>query len=164
MDPGWMLLYGFLLLECAVVMLLVLPVPNNFLRGLILKLVGKLTDNQGAMVFCGLVLLLDAWYFYDSMKYLYGEKSYREGTAIVDGKVVVTNPQTEYIARLRKERGAYISGFGIFLSLVFYRLVELQKQIFEYRKVIKANKLDKTSSAKDAKENVSVAQPVKKED
>lgn len=45
---------------------------------------------------------------------------------------------------LRNQRNAYISGFSIFLSLVFVRLYVSMKQIHEWRNEIKDLKSDVT--------------------
>eukprot|EP01062_Namystynia_karyoxenos_P026722 TRINITY_DN2067_c0_g2_i1.p3 TRINITY_DN2067_c0_g2~~TRINITY_DN2067_c0_g2_i1.p3 ORF type:complete len:143 (+),score=55.62 TRINITY_DN2067_c0_g2_i1:105-533(+) len=126
MDPGWFVLCCFLVVEAVLVGILVLPMPSNTVRGFVLQSIGKLTANKNVRYFSLFVLLLDIWYFYDCMEHLYGDHS-----------VPHTGGRGEIVHRFRQQRNAYITAGGVFLCLVLNRLVDLQSQIFEYRKVMK---------------------------
>merc|ERR1740122_301026 len=88
---------------------------------LILKAVSAITSITQVRYAAFAVLFLDAWYLYD--------------------KHVAQGGVEDVIQKLRKQRGAYITGYGMFLCLVFNRLVDLQSQIAKYREIMKAHGL-----------------------
>merc|ERR1719367_92837 len=108
-----------------------MPVPSNRVRACILACVRSGTAHPHVKTFAFLVLALDAWYFYDSMEYLWDPAEHME-----------LGGREEVIVRLRKQRGSYITGFGLFLCLIFNRLVQLQQQLYECRNVLKEHGLE----------------------
>ena len=78
-DPGWFLLFLLLIFESIVLVVLVLPMPSNSIRGGMLTLITKIwsTSNFVRYLTAGL-LLLNAFYFFTSMQSILGVESLGE--------------------------------------------------------------------------------------
>mmetsp|Transcript_98996 Transcript_98996/g.171566 ORF Transcript_98996/g.171566 Transcript_98996/m.171566 type:complete len:144 (-) Transcript_98996:75-506(-) len=141
MDPAWFLLYLFLLYESFIVFLLCLPMPSNSVRQVVILAVRSFTELKYVKYVTVGALLLNIFQFWNSWEYLSDPHPSLTAQAVIE--------------RLRKQRGAYIAGFGIFLCLVYNRLVHLQEQLHECREIIKE------SEKNQGKENVNVIKGVK---
>jgi len=64
LDPGWLVLSFFMLLEGFLVLLMIMPVPSNNVRRYITDFVTGLWDSKPVQYFSIAFLVLDAIYFY----------------------------------------------------------------------------------------------------
>jgi hypothetical protein len=122
MDPGWLLVTGGLLFQCVLVILLVIPVPSNHVRGAILQLVHLIWTPQPVKYIVALVMALNAWYFWSTLHFMS-----RQGSLL--SPIDTARTQTEEISLYRNERNAFLTGGNLFLFLVLRRLVDIQDQL-----------------------------------
>lgn len=64
MDPGWFFLFLFFLAEILLATLLVLPMPNNEVRGVIVRWVVKLWESRPVRITSYVMLGLNLIYFW----------------------------------------------------------------------------------------------------
>lgn len=126
MDPGWLLVSCALLVQCALVLLLVVPVPSNAVRGVILWLVHFIAKAQFVRFSVVLVMAVNAYYFWFTLRFMG-----RQGSLFSP----VDTARTEYeeVAMYRNERNACITGGNLFLFLILRRLVDIQEQLRKAR-------------------------------
>ena len=135
MDPGWLVLFVFMLLEVVVVLLLVMPMPSNHVRGAITLAVTSVWDKNPAIRYCAIGLtLVNAFYFWTVIDALLHPWKWAFGILVDDALISCEMRAHEY----ERERNAYISGFSLFLFLVLRRLVDIQMKLYEARAESKA--------------------------
>lgn len=64
LDPGWLVLSLFMLIEGFLVFLMILPMPSNKIRRFIRDSVASLWESKPIQYFSIGFLLLDAFYFW----------------------------------------------------------------------------------------------------
>eukprot|EP01001_Neometanema_parovale_P000621 NODE_10691_length_580_cov_72.824945_g10414_i0.p1 GENE.NODE_10691_length_580_cov_72.824945_g10414_i0~~NODE_10691_length_580_cov_72.824945_g10414_i0.p1 ORF type:complete len:137 (+),score=13.99 NODE_10691_length_580_cov_72.824945_g10414_i0:63-473(+) len=129
----WTGLLGFTCFEAIVVTVLVMPMPSNAVRGLVLKLFTAVWRSHGAVrVTLRAVWLVQLFCFLDCIRSMSWDTTETTPTGI--GYWLERNSQ------LRKERNAYITGFGLMLSLVGWRLIMMMDQLHTQRDIVKASK------------------------
>ncbi|KAG8462554.1 hypothetical protein KFE25_010379 [Diacronema lutheri] len=122
MDPGWLVVTLALLTQCSLVLLLVLPVPSNAVRGAILRLVHAIWGAQFVRFTVVLVMAIDVVYLWFTL-HVMG----RQGSLF--SPVDTARTEMEEIALYRDERNAFITAGNLFLFLVLRRLVDIQDQL-----------------------------------
>eukprot|EP01061_Rhynchopus_euleeides_P033047 TRINITY_DN5517_c0_g1_i4.p1 TRINITY_DN5517_c0_g1~~TRINITY_DN5517_c0_g1_i4.p1 ORF type:complete len:191 (+),score=56.61 TRINITY_DN5517_c0_g1_i4:27-575(+) len=121
MDPALLLTFLFMVLEALVVGILCLPMPSNFVRRSVVDMLVKVWHGQQFVrFFAVLMLAINAFYFYKSYVYL------QDHTGPAHG-------QNEVIKRIREQRNAYLTGAGLFLFVILYRLIEIHSQLHAAR-------------------------------
>eukprot|EP00566_Odontella_aurita_P028984 CAMPEP_0113525218 /NCGR_PEP_ID=MMETSP0015_2-20120614/32_1 /TAXON_ID=2838 /ORGANISM="Odontella" /LENGTH=143 /DNA_ID=CAMNT_0000423345 /DNA_START=97 /DNA_END=528 /DNA_ORIENTATION=+ /assembly_acc=CAM_ASM_000160 len=133
MDPGWLILFLFLIIECVFVTLLVLPMPSNAVRRAVTDLIASLWDHTGIQYAVIAILVLDAVYFYADIDAL-RHPLYDLGLLTHESTI----PCEMRAAMMQRERNAYITGFGLFLFFVLRRLVDIQDKLHQARHVAKS--------------------------
>jgi len=134
MEPGWFVLVVALMLECLFVILLILPMPSNKVRGFITQWVTKVCEHPAVRYGFTAVMILDAVYLYFLMGalthplYDLGFLSPIENAPTCELKVDL----------FRNERNAYITGFSLFMFLVLRRLIDIQSKLHQAREDMKA--------------------------
>eukprot|EP01060_Flectonema_neradi_P008548 TRINITY_DN160_c1_g2_i1.p1 TRINITY_DN160_c1_g2~~TRINITY_DN160_c1_g2_i1.p1 ORF type:complete len:151 (+),score=24.91 TRINITY_DN160_c1_g2_i1:64-453(+) len=127
MDPGWLIVYLFLVAECVVVALLIMPMPSNYVRG---KVVGGLravwNKYPNLRHGCALLLLLNSYYCWVSISSL---------NSPPDSDSVHARTKL-----FRDQRNAYITTFGIGMFFIMHRLLDLHDQLFVAREAEKREK------------------------
>ena len=138
-EPGWVFLSVALAFESSLVALLILPAPNNNVRGAVTRWVARLT-HSGAVRFGLLgVVAMSAfylWYVRDALlnPLLFIQDQF--GFDVLSKKGFLG---CEYeVEAFRAERNALICAANLFLYLVLHRLVDIQSQLFQQRAVAKA--------------------------
>ena len=134
MDPGWLVLFAFTLVEGILVILLVLPMPSNNHRRAITDFVAGLWEAKYVQYTAISMLVIDAFYFYHVMGALL-HPFYDMG---ILSPVDVGLPCDLKAGMFRNERNAYISGSGLFLFFVLNRLVDIQDKLHQYRDIVKS--------------------------
>lgn len=146
MDPGWLLVTLALLLQCSLVLLLVIPVPSNAVRGAILKFVHAIWDAQFVRFMVYLIMAVNLWYFWFTL-HVMG----RQGSLL--SPIDTARTEMEEIALYRNERNAFITGGNLFLLLILRRLVDIQGQLRKARMTSK--EIDKVEKIiKDTKKQI----------
>ena len=64
MEPIWLVLLVFMLLEALLVLLLAAPMPNNAARGAVLTFISSLWDKSGVRYVFYALLTIDVFYFW----------------------------------------------------------------------------------------------------
>jgi len=136
MDPGWLILCVALAIECFLVTLLIMPVPSNMVRGAITQWIVSLLSNQTVKYSGFAILVLDAYYFAYTMDAISNPLVHVGILSPLEESIVSCETG---LAMFRNERNAYITGFSLFMFLVLRRLVDIQSQLFESRRVAKAS-------------------------
>jgi len=126
MFSPWSLAYMLLLVECLFVMLMIMPVPSNHVRYLVVVLCRKLSSSPRAritqQVLLGITLLL----FLDAMRTI---------NMIAENHEVGEKREThEKMSLFVNQRNAFITGFILFLAVVIYRLQHITVDLYELRK------------------------------
>jgi len=131
MDPGWYLITLTLLVQCFLVLVLVMPMPSNQVRTWTLKAVHAFWDLQPVRYFAALVGIVDAWYFFFTLKVM------SERGPLFSP---VDSPRTAEEAEnmFRNERNMLITGGNLFFFLVLHRLLEIQDQLRKARAAAKS--------------------------
>ena len=133
MDPGWLVLFIFMVMEMQVATLLCLPMPNNTIRGHITKWVVSLWEMQPVRIFCFFMLALDIiyfWFVFDALLhplYDFGILNPAEGAITCEAKQNL----------FYNERNAYLTGMSLFLFIVINRLVDIQDKLHVARNSVK---------------------------
>lgn len=144
MDPGWLLLFLFLLAELLIVALLCLPMPSNAIRGKLVKSISSLWEATWIQYTVYLVLAIDVVYFYFVFDAL-SHPLYDLGILTpIEMGVSCEQKQDLYY----NERNAYISGGSIFLFFVINRLIDIQEKLHVQREMVKAAAAAETKKEK----------------
>ncbi|KAJ1624334.1 hypothetical protein T492DRAFT_1147996 [Pavlovales sp. CCMP2436] len=122
MDPGWLLITLALLAQCLLVLLLVLPMPSNAVRTVILKVVHGIWDSQFVRFMAYLVMGVNGVYFYWTVHTMARRGSFFS-------PVETARTEMDEIVMFRNERNFFITGGNLFLLLVLRRLVDIQDQL-----------------------------------
>merc|ERR1712130_962956 len=105
----------------------------NKVRGMVVQSLSGIWDPNSAIRYIAyLIVFINVIYFGMTYKNVYYSPSHEMLTRWeeCDTKIL----------RFREQRNLYITGFSIFLFFVFRRVLEIQKQLHEARKLVKANK------------------------
>jgi B-cell receptor-associated protein 31 len=132
-DLGWLIMFLFLLAESLLVLLLVMPMPSNQVRGAIITVIVDTWEKNNAVRYTGYFLgAINVIYFlmvFDALR----QPFYAFGFMLEDALV-----SCEFRAMaFERERNAYITGFSLFLFLVLRRMVDIQRQLFKLRAEMK---------------------------
>ena len=124
---------NILIIQSVIVGLLVMPMPANVVRGAIVTTLGKLWDTNSAIRYISwLIVFINIMYFGMTYKNVYYSPP---------AEVLSRWEECDIkIMRFREQRNLYITGFSIFLFFVFRRVLEIQSQLHEARKQVKAGK------------------------
>mmetsp|Transcript_28101 Transcript_28101/g.77287 ORF Transcript_28101/g.77287 Transcript_28101/m.77287 type:complete len:153 (-) Transcript_28101:113-571(-) len=134
MDPGWFVLFLFLLVELLFVTLLCLPMPNNNVRGMVTGFVVKILDQRPVQIACGCFLLLDILYFwFVSDALLHPLYDFGILNFAVEGGITCEAKQDLFY----NERNAYLTGISIFLFLILHRMLDIQHKLHNARNRVK---------------------------
>jgi hypothetical protein len=133
MEPGWFVLLVFMLVEVLLVLLLVMPMPNNAVRGAVVNLVSSLWDQSGLRYTFYIFLAADVFYFWYVCDALL-HPLYDFGL-IMPFEVVSCEIKA---GMYQAERNAYITGFSLFLFLILHRLIDIQKRLHMSREAAKS--------------------------
>lgn len=140
MDPVWLLMSAFTAMEVLVVMVLVMPMPSNAVRGRLTQAINqKWATSHTLKKLCWVMLTLNAYYAYSSIAEL------REAHAVMSSATCETRATTLYL-----ERNAYICGFSVFLFFVLRRLLEIQGQLHATRAIVKDAAIKEAQALTDA--------------
>lgn len=128
-DLGWLIMFLFMLMEGLIVLLLVMPMPSNQVRGAIIMAIVDTWEKNTAVRYVSLFLgAINVVYFlmvFDALQHSF----YAFGFMLEDALV-----SCEFRAMaFERERNAYITGFSLFLFLVLRRMVDIQRQLFKLR-------------------------------
>mmetsp|Transcript_12286 Transcript_12286/g.16084 ORF Transcript_12286/g.16084 Transcript_12286/m.16084 type:complete len:144 (-) Transcript_12286:236-667(-) len=140
MDPGWLVLFLFMMGEMTIAALLCLPMPNNAIRGHITGFVGGLWEKKPVqyIVYCALALdLLYFWFVSDALLhplYDFGILNFA-----VEGGITCEAKQDLFY----NERNAYLTGMSLFLFIIVNRLVDIQDKLHQARNRVKELEAEK---------------------
>ena len=135
MDPGWFVLFLFFMGEATVVTLLVLPMPNNRVRGAIRDFVAQLWEQKPIQYFVFAMLALDLFYFwfvFDALLHPLHDFGIWRNPAMEGGITCEAKQNLFY-----NERNAYLTGMSVFLFIVINRLVDIQDKLRAARNRVK---------------------------
>ena len=136
MDAGWVVLFTFMLVEALLVLLLVMPMPSNAVRGAIISAVTSVWDKSPGMRYAAFGLaLVNILYFWTVFDALIHPWTWAFGAAIAGDPMWSCEQRA---AEFERERNAYITGFSLFLFLVLRRLVDIQTKLHDSRADSKA--------------------------
>ena len=131
MDLGWLLIFGFCAVEMLIVLLLVMPMPSNHVRGAITGAITHLWDKQEAIRYIAIgFTIINALYFWTVVDALTDPFKAHFGFLVFDDPLVTCEMRA---AMFERERNAYVTGFSLFLFLVLRRLVDIQQKLHEAR-------------------------------
>ena len=131
MDPGWLILFSFMLIEAFIVLLLVMPMPSNHVRGAITASVTALWEKQPAIRYIAVCLtLINGFYFWHVIDALLDPFRVHFGIFGLNDPLLTCEMRA---TNFERERNAYITGFSLFLFLVLRRLVDIQVKLHEAR-------------------------------
>ena len=133
MDVAWFILFVFMLLEASIVLLLVMPMPSNRVRGAIITGIVSTWESLPAVRYIAIGLtLINLIYFcfvvdalLEPWKYFYAQ------TFSADQEWMVSCEMRA--VQFERERNAYITGFSLFLFLILRRLVDIQAKLYQTR-------------------------------
>ena len=134
MDSLFTFLFIFMLIESLFVLLLVLPMPSNKVRGWLTSFVTGLWGQSAvkAVAICMLIFnTIYLWHVLDALE-----------SPLVSIGLMSGNPLESCEVRAEmyaKERNATVCGFNIFLFLILRRLVDIQMKLHEARADQKAS-------------------------
>ena len=132
-DLGWLIMFMFLIVESLLVLLLVMPMPSNQVRGAIITVIVDTWEKNNAVRYVGFFLgAINLFYFmtvFDAFRHSF----YAFGFMLEDALVTCELRAMAF----ERERNAYITGFSLFLFLVLRRMVDIQKQLFTMRTEMK---------------------------
>ena len=120
--------------QAALVMLLVMPMPNNTVRGKVTQLVANLFANQAVRYVYLSFLAIDIFYFWYVVDAL-THPLYDFGLLTP----IEIWPCEVRAVMYQRERNAYITGFSLFLGLILNRLVDIQGKLHAMRDQVKSN-------------------------
>lgn len=119
-----------MLVQTLCVLILSIPLPSNTLRGFIVKGYKQLWARSAYVRGgCITIFALQLLAFGDAMRSL-NHLEEHEYTGHL-GDVI------NYNKMLRNQRNAYITGFGMFMGFVCFRLLNLMTQLYEQRQINK---------------------------
>ncbi|XP_039278062.1 B-cell receptor-associated protein 31 [Nilaparvata lugens] len=149
MSLQWTLIAGFLYLEIAIVLLLVLPVASPRRWQKIFKSRFIQTFSNQAGWYFGLVLVILVLFLLDAIREMrkYSTNDHPEGAHLHLDAEMQGNMRL-----FRAQRNFYISGFALFLSLVIRRLTTListQAQLLAQSEAAIAQAKSATTAARD---------------
>eukprot|EP01012_Entosiphon_sulcatum_P050887 TRINITY_DN69844_c0_g1_i1.p1 TRINITY_DN69844_c0_g1~~TRINITY_DN69844_c0_g1_i1.p1 ORF type:complete len:156 (+),score=28.46 TRINITY_DN69844_c0_g1_i1:44-511(+) len=128
----WTGLYIVMLIESAFVLVLCLPLPSNAARGFILRSYRAIWHSSAYLRHMLVTLVVgQAVLFLDAMRTL---------NHLDDRKVPGDGAMHRLLDQnrlLRNQRNAYVTGFGVFMVLVCWRLLQLMDQLFVSREEAK---------------------------
>mmetsp|Transcript_11346 Transcript_11346/g.16671 ORF Transcript_11346/g.16671 Transcript_11346/m.16671 type:complete len:158 (-) Transcript_11346:121-594(-) len=133
MDPGWFVLFLFLIVEIILVTLLCLPVPSNDVRGAITTFVINIWENKQVQYFIYFILIMDVIYFYFVFHALLNPFYDLGILSPVEMGISCEQKQDLFY----NERNAYITGGSLFLFFILNRLVDIQEKLHQARKHVK---------------------------
>jgi magnesium-transporting ATPase (P-type) len=138
MDPGWLVLFLFLIFEGVIVLVLILPMPTNTMRGAV---IGALTSiwnsNSFVRYMCFALVALDTYYFGTTYRSLY----YYAPAQVGAGNRVEECERK--IAFFREQRNLYITGVSIYLFFIMWGLFHVQTLLHQSRQRIKVLESEK---------------------
>jgi hypothetical protein len=118
MGIMWQALYGILSIEIVFVILLLLPLPSNTVRGWVVKGT-QLIQTPNAKKFQLFLLATITALFFDSLRSInYIEKQH----AAEAGRTAAHDQLIDKMRLFRNQRNAYITGFCLLLTFVLYRV------------------------------------------
>ena len=123
-EPGWLILFVFMALEMALVLLLVAPMPSNAVRGAVTTWVSGLYAVPAFRYITYTLLAIDLvyfWYVFDALMH-----------PLYDFGILVSPFEISCEVRAAKfesERNAYITSFSLFLALILNRLIDIQAKL-----------------------------------
>eukprot|EP01083_Nonionella_stella_P221766 791980_1 len=130
MDPGWLLIFVFLIVESVVVGILVMPMGTNMIRGAVVMSLNKLWNTNSAMRYISyIIVFINMIYFAMTYKKVYYSPP-QEMLKECDRKIEL----------FREQRNLYITGFSIFLFFVFRRVLDIQRKLHNARQIVKGKK------------------------
>uniref|UniRef100_A0A7S0XLC7 Endoplasmic reticulum transmembrane protein n=1 Tax=Elphidium margaritaceum TaxID=933848 RepID=A0A7S0XLC7_9EUKA len=130
MDPGWLAIFVFLMLESVIIGILVMPVPANVVRGVITTTVSRLwSTNSGVRYVAWLMVLINFIYFATTYQAYYYAPQINSVTKWEDCDLK--------IQRFREQRNLYITGFSIFLFFILRRVLDIQSKLHETKTQLK---------------------------
>ena len=134
-EPGWVFLSVALAFESSLVALLILPAPNNNVRGAVTRWVARLT-HSGAVRFGLLgVVAMSAFYLWYVRDALLNPLFFIQDQFGFEVMAKKSYLGCEWAVT---ERNALICAANLFLYLVLHRLVDIQTQLHTQRAVAKA--------------------------
>lgn len=149
LDPGWLVLLLFMLIEGFLIFLMILPMPSNNYRRKLRDAIASLWESPPIRYFSIGFLVLDGFYFYFVCDALLHPLYDMGILSPVDMAVTCEVKQGMY----RAERNAFISGMGLFFFFVLNRLVDIQDKLHKARDLAKQHEAnnenkEKTTEAK----------------
>lgn len=119
-------MYGVMWAEIVCVALLCLPMPNNNIRGFVIRLYKRVwTERKTFRTVIVAVLLLQLISFVDAVRNV-NELGDHDHTGAL-GELM------NYNRLLMNQRNAYLTGFGLLCSVLTWRILELMRQLYEAR-------------------------------
>ena len=110
-----------------------MPMPANIVRGAIVTSLSKLWNTNSAIRYISwLIVGINIIYFVLTYKNVY----YSPPPEILSRWEECDTK----ILRFREQRNLYITGFSVFVFFIFRRLLEIQIQLHQARKKVKAQK------------------------
>lgn len=145
LDPGWLVLLLFMLIEGFFVVLMILPMPSNDARRFLRDKIAGLWESAPVRYFSIGFLLLDAFYFWFVCDALLHPLHDFGILSPIDMSVTCEMKQAMY----REERNAFISGMGLFLFFILNRLVDIQDKLHRARDAAKQAEVKAKESKKE---------------
>jgi len=132
MDPGWLFLFGFLVVEIFVVSILIFPMPSNQVRGAIIDMVTKAWENSPFLRYLMYTSLsIDIYYLINTIRRLFFRN---EKYLHVTNPEIATGSHGEHYSDCEQkmqlfldERNLYLTGFSIFLFFVMLNILHIQQ-------------------------------------
>jgi len=132
-QPGWLIISAALIVECLLVTLLILPMPNNDVRGAVTRWVQGLWNVKPIRYGFFAVVVLDVVYFWsvvDALKH----PLYEYGFFVAPNHFGVCETRMELS---RNERTLATTAFSLFVFLVLFRLIDIQGKLKQQRDRVK---------------------------
>ena len=137
MEPGWFVLFVFMIIEAFFVLLLVMPMPSNKVRGAITGFVTLVWDQTPAVRYTAILLTLVNLVYFVSVFDALAHPLYQHlGFMTLSEDLLAVSCELR-ASHFERERNAYICGFSLFLFLVLRRLVDIQAKLHESRADVK---------------------------
>lgn len=157
MNPMWLLIFLFLAGQSAVVLLLVLPMPRNDMRGLLVKfLSGVWNQSSWLRNTCTTLCVINAIMFLHDMRALYLAPPLMGSVGDFEPGMPRMPPPPPNamhceakLVRFRTERNTYITGFSLLIFFVMRRLLVIQTQLFKSREAAKDAEKDAVTQKKN---------------
>jgi len=124
----WSIVLLFIYFEIAWILLMLVPLPSNSVRGLLVRLFKFLDSSKHVMLGVKITLALMSLLFLDALRTINH----------LDEESNVKHHQLHVQLRLfRNQRNAYMSGFALFLMFVAWRLQHITMRFHETRADLK---------------------------